>query len=166
MVRFCGLRQDAFGLFDEHSAVQSILELLSDEVGLATDPLVQDADRRDIRERLDDRGVAGAEFADPDPEQIHRADHLAAQPHRSGEHRQETLIEGGGPERGPPAIAGFHVRNGHRHPGPEAIQAGTQNAFLDAASNAAPNAANPVRGCMSGYWEYTFGYATAPLFRR
>ncbi len=87
--------------------------------------LVQQADRGNVGQRLPDAHVGGVKGARAAAEQVQRADHLIAQPHRQRLHGREPGLPGSGREPRPALRLGVQVRRRDRLAGPEAVQART-----------------------------------------
>ena len=117
------LGEPALGLLDDDPAVQRALELLGEGLGAAHVPLLQQADRGHVGQRLSDAQVGLAERAGLGAEQVQRADDLVPQPHRQGMDGAEPGLRRGGGEPGPPVILLDQAGRGDRPPGAEAVQA-------------------------------------------
>ena len=111
------------GLLDDDPAGQGGLKLLGDRLAAPHVPLVQQADRGHISQRLADAQVCLAQRPRAGAEQVKRADDLITQPHRQRLHRLEPGTRGRGRKPRPALIWPGEVGRGDRTPSAEAVQA-------------------------------------------
>ena len=84
------LGDHAFGLLDDDAAVERVVELLVEDLGLERGAVLEDGDGGDVGERLGGVEVGWSHLAGLDVEQVEGADDGAAQPHRQRVHRVEA----------------------------------------------------------------------------
>jgi hypothetical protein len=98
---------------------------LGDDLAAGDCPLLQNADRGYVRERLGRSHVRLAECSGTGAEEVQRPEHIRAQPHRDGMHRCEPALGSLRGELWPSTRLGRKVGNEHGRAGGDALQAGT-----------------------------------------
>ena len=109
----------ALGLLDDDAAVEGVVELLVDDLGLERGAVLEDGDGGDVGEGLGGVDVGLSHLARLGVEQVEGADDGAPQPHGQGVHRVEaggerlgarTGASGRRPRPGPGSTTGWPVR--------------------------------------------------------
>ena len=102
-------------------AVCSCVDELAQRVGGA---VLDDADRRDVRESLSGEQVGLGHGARLIAEEVERADHRVPDPHRSGVDRAVAAVVGVGAERRPPPSRAVQIEAGDGLALSEGVEAG------------------------------------------
>jgi hypothetical protein len=120
----CRGSNNSFGLFKENPGIESVLQLLRQDLGCANVAFMQDPDCRHVSERLCDGNIRGSKCANMVAEQVHGPNNLVAKLQGRGMNGLKTESERLRTELRPPVAFCFEVTNRYRLPGSEAVEAG------------------------------------------
>src|SRR5680860_479804 len=95
-INVVGIREQTLRLLDEHSAVEGMLKLLTNNVALSNCTFLEDSDGGHVGQGLHGLQIGLAQASRTVPEQVERTDRRGAQSQGHGVHGEEPLLERAG----------------------------------------------------------------------